>query len=201
MQVGRITKVLTGWLLSKCDPLVRPYIGSRAWGSPKMNLLELVQRKEEGDVNPAERWIYSSSSLRKKLHGCMAAKLFGFNTLQRLLKKTRKVWAKNDWREGWWATCTWSWSSWVLRRRLGGWESWWGSMDGVHAGASGSRDIRFRVYFWRCCEGLLINDLSSFIGFLMERGYIFWKIKRKLLEFLEASADRNSRFSWYRTIV
>ena len=31
-----------------------------------------------------------------------------------------------------------------------------------------------------CCEGLLINDLSSFIGFfLMERGYIFWKIKRK----------------------
>ena len=52
-----------------------------------------------------------------------------------------------------------------------------------------------------CFEGLLINDLSSFIGFLMERGYIFWKIKRKLLEFLEASADRNSRFSWYRTIV
>ena len=139
MQVGRITKVLTWWL-SKRDPSVRPYIGSRAWGSPKMNLLELVQRKEEGDVNPAERWIYSSSSLRKKLHGCMAAKLFGFNTLQRFLKKTRKGWAKNDWREGWWATCTWSWSSWVLRRRLGGWESWWGSMDGVHAGASGSRD-------------------------------------------------------------
>ena len=54
MQVGRFTKVLTGWLLSKCDPSVRPYIGSRAWGSPKMNLLELVQRKEEGDVNSAE---------------------------------------------------------------------------------------------------------------------------------------------------
>ena len=135
MQVGRITKVLTGWLLSKCDPSVRPYIGSRAWGSHKMNLLEL-----EGQVHPAERWIYSSSSLRKKLHCCMAAKLFGFYTLQRLLKKTRKVWAKNDWREGWWATCTWSWSSWVLRRRLGGWESWWGSMDWVHTGASGSRD-------------------------------------------------------------
>ena len=67
MQVGRFTKVLTGWLLSKCDPSVRPYIGSRAWGSPKMNLLELVQRKEEGDVNSAERLIYSSSSLRKKL--------------------------------------------------------------------------------------------------------------------------------------
>ena len=70
MQVGRITKVLTGWLLSKANPSVRPYIGSRAWGSPKMNLLELVQRKEEGDVNSAERLIYSSSSLRKKLHGC-----------------------------------------------------------------------------------------------------------------------------------
>ena len=58
MQVCRFTKVLTGWLLSRAwslgtDPWVRPYIGSWAWGSLKMNLLEFGPN--EGDVIPAPR--------------------------------------------------------------------------------------------------------------------------------------------------